>query len=105
MPNNLPQTKRVRELNFPHRSPCRKILSATTKQVRIELKGKKIYKPSTRKLMMASSRNENGAIAHSWVIVNDDSTTETCSEDLCSKLDSEPESCQTMSREENLKEK
>ena len=54
--------------------------------------------------MMASSRNENGAIAHSWVIVNDDSTTETYSEDLCSKLDSETESRQVMSREEKLKE-
>ena len=33
--------------------------------------------------LMASIRNENGAIAHSWVIVNDDSTTETCHEKMC----------------------
>ena len=39
---------------------------------------------------MASSRNENGAIAHSWVIVNDDSTTETHSEDACAKFDASP---------------
>lgn len=51
--------------------------------------------------MMASSRNENGAIAHSWVIVNDDSTTETCSEVLCTKLDADPES---ITNEQKLKE-
>lgn len=53
---------------------------------------------------MASSRNENGAIAHSWVIVNDDSTTETYSEILCEKLDSYQENCKTTSKEEKLKE-
>lgn len=53
---------------------------------------------------MASSRNENGAIAHSWVIVNDDSTTETYSEILCEKLDSDQENCNTTSKEEKLKE-
>lgn len=53
---------------------------------------------------MTSSRNEKGAIAHSWVIVNDDFTTESGSESLCERLDMQPTNRKTIINEETLKE-
>lgn len=54
---------------------------------------------------MASSYNEKGALAHNWVIVNDDSTTETVSEsDACEGEDEYFTSTKKIKDEQTLKE-